>query len=77
MAPTKKSSSKPAGKFKVQAGGSGKMHKFSGLGPQAAGVSAVTQHPGKGAAFAKGGPSGKMQKFSPVKAQKSGRSSQS
>lgn len=77
MAAGKKASSKPAGKQKIQAGPSGKMHKFSGAGPQASGGSAVTQHSGKGAQFAKGGPSGKMHGFSPVKAQKSGRSSQS
>ena len=70
MAPTKKSSSKPAGKFKIQPGGSGKMHKFSGAGPQKPGVSATTKHSGKGAEFPAGGPSGKMQKFSPVKAVK-------
>ena len=39
MAPTKKSSSKPAGKFKIQAGGSGKMHSFSGVKPQKSGRS--------------------------------------
>lgn len=76
MAPTKKSKQLPAGKQKIEAGGSGKMHKFSGLGTQAPGGSAVTQHAGKGASFAKGG-SGKMHGFSGVKAQKSGRSSQS
>lgn len=70
MASTKKSSSKPAGKQKIQAGGSGKMHKFSGAGPQAADKTAVTQHKGKGAAFPSGGPSGKMHKFTPVKAVK-------
>ena len=70
MAPTKKSSSKPAGKQKIQAGPSGKMQKFSGAGPQKSGVSATTKHSGKGAAFPEGGPSGKMQKFSGVKAVK-------
>lgn len=77
MATTKKASSKPAGKFKVQAGGSGKMKKFGGVVAQKPGVTAVTQGSGKGALFPAGGPSGKMQKFSPVKPQKSGRSSQS
>ena len=77
MVKNKSATSKPAGKFKVQAGGSGKMEKFSGATPQKPGVTAVTSSPGKGAAFAKGGPSGKMHGFSPVKAQKSGRSSQS
>jgi hypothetical protein len=75
--PSKTSKSKPAGKQKIQAGPSGKMHKFSGVGAQAPGVSATTKHSGKGAAFPSGGPSGKMQKFSAVKAQKPGRSSQS
>jgi hypothetical protein len=77
MAASKKSSSKSAGKQKIQAGGSNKMHKFAGAGAQAPGVTAVTQHSGKGASYAKGGPSGKMQGFSPVKPQKAGRSSQS
>jgi hypothetical protein len=67
---TKTSKSKPAGKQKIQAGGSGKMHKFSGAGPQAPDKTAVTTHSGKGAAFPSGGPSGKMQKFTPVKAAK-------
>jgi len=75
--PSKKSSSKSAGKFKVQPGPSGKMHKFSGAGPQKADSTAVTPHAGKGAPFPKGGPSGKMHSFSAVKPQKSGRSSQS
>lgn len=75
MAKGKTASSKPAGKQKIQAGGSGKMHKFSGAGPQKSGVTATTQHKGKGAAFVKAGPSGKMKKFTPVKAQKSGISS--
>jgi hypothetical protein len=77
MAPTKKSSSKPAGKFKIQPGGSGKMHKFSGAGAQKPGVSATTSSGGKGGQFPQGGPSGKMAKFTAVKPQKSGRSSQS
>ncbi|MET0720988.1 MAG: hypothetical protein ABWY64_09160 [Tardiphaga sp.] len=67
MAPTKKSSSKDAGKFKIQPGGSGKMHSFSGAGAQKPGVSATTKSSGKGAPFPKGGPSGKMHKFEGVK----------
>lgn len=63
---------KPAGKQAVKGGPSGAMHKFSGVSPQQPGGSAVTDSPGKGAAFAKGGPSGKMQKFTPVKPQKPG-----
>ena len=70
MAPTKKSTSKPAGKFKIQAGPSGKMKKFGGLAAQKPGVTAVTQSSGKGAAFPSGGPSGKMHKFEGVKAVK-------
>lgn len=70
MAPTKKSKSLPAGKQKIQAGPSGKMHKFSGAGAQKPGVTATTKHGGKGASFPSGGPSGKMQRFSPVKAAK-------
>jgi hypothetical protein len=68
--PTKTTTSKPAGKQKIQAGPSGKMHKFSGVTAQKPGVSATTKGSGKGASFAKGGPSGKMQRFSPVKAAK-------
>jgi hypothetical protein len=75
--PSKTSKSKPAGKQKIQAGPSGKMHKFAGLAPQKPGISSVTPGSGKGAAFAKGGPSGKMHGFTAVKGQKSGRSSQS
>ena len=76
MAPTKKSSSKsPAGQ-KIQAGPSGKMQKFKGVGTQKPGGSSVNASDG-GGKFAKGGPSGKMHGFSGVKAQKSGRSSQS
>lgn len=63
----KKATSKPAGKQKIQAGPSGKMHSFSGVGTQKPGVTAVTKG-STGGKFAKGGPSGKMQKFSPVKA---------
>ena len=77
MAKGKSSSSKPAGKFAVKAGPSGKMKKFGGAVPQAPGVTATSQGSGKGNPFAKAGPSGKMQKFKPVAAQKSGRSSQS
>jgi hypothetical protein len=77
MAKGKSSSSKPAGKFAVKAGGSGKMKKFGGAVPQQPGVSATSQGSGKGNPFAKAGPSGKMHGFSPVKPQKSGRSSQS
>lgn len=76
MAPTKKSTSKPAGKFKVDAGGSGKMNKFGGVVSQKPGVSAVTKGSGKGVGIAEGG-SGKMHAFTGVKSQKSGRSSQS
>jgi hypothetical protein len=65
-----KTSSKSAGGQKIQAGPSGKMHKFSGVGPQKADSTAVTKHSGKGAKFAEGGPSGKMHKFTPVKALK-------
>lgn len=77
MATTKTSSSKSAGKQKIQAGPSGKMEKFSGATPQKPFVTATSSKAGKGAPFAKGGPSGKMHGFSPVKAQKSGRTSQS
>jgi hypothetical protein len=77
MAPTKKSSSKPAGKQKIQAGGAGKMHKFGGAAAQKPGVSATTSSSGKGAQFPEGGPSGKMHKFKGVAPQKAGRSSQS
>jgi len=59
--------SKPAGKQAVKGGGSGKMQKFSGSGPQKADSTAQTKHAGKGAAFPQGGPSGKMQKFVPSK----------
>ena len=63
MASSKKASSKPAGKFKVQAGPSGKMNKFGGAVPQQPGVSATTKGSGKGGEFAKAGPSGKMHGF--------------
>ena len=71
-----KTSSKPAGKQAIKAGPSGKMHKFGGAGAQQPGISSVTPHSGKGAAFPSGGPSGKMNKGGAVKAQKSGRSGQ-
>jgi len=67
MVQTKKSSSKPAGKFKINAGPSGKMQKFSGASPQQPGVTHRTNTAGKGAPFAKGGGSGKMHKFEAVK----------
>lgn len=70
MAPTKKSSNKPAGKFKLEAGGSGKMRKFGGAAAQKSGVSATTNMTGKGADTFTAGPSGKMQKFTAVKAVK-------
>jgi hypothetical protein len=76
MAPPKKSQSKPAGKQKVSGGSSGGMHKFAGAGPQAPGVSAATQHPGKGGGFAKAGPSGKMTGNMTVQTQKPGVSQQ-
>jgi hypothetical protein len=69
--------SKPAGKQAVKGGGSGKMQKFSGSGPQAPDSTAQTKHAGKGAPFPKGGPSGKMAKFKAVKTQKPGQSGQS
>jgi hypothetical protein len=72
-----KATKKPAGKFAVQAGPSGKMQKFSGASPQQPGVTHRTNKAGKGAEFASGGPSGKMQSFTPVKPQKSGVTSQS
>ena len=77
MATTKKSTSKSPGAQKIDAGPSGKMHKFGGAAAQKPGVSATTSAGGKGKPFPQGGPSGKMQKFSGVKAQKAGRSSQS
>jgi len=67
-----KTSSKPAGKQKIQAGGKGKMQKFSGSGPQKPDSTAQTKHSGKGASFPSGGPSGKMHKFVPVKPVKGG-----
>jgi hypothetical protein len=77
MAAGKKSSNKPAGKFAVQPGPSGKMQKFSGASQQQPGVTHRTNKGGKGAQFPEGGPSGKMQKFKGTAPQKSGRSSQS
>lgn len=65
--PTKKSKSLPAGKQKIQAGPSGKMYKFTGVGTQQPGVSSVSKS-STGGKFAKGGPGGKVHKFSPVKA---------
>jgi len=71
MAPTKKSTSKPAGKFKIEAGPSGKMQSFKGVGDQQPGVSAVTaKNAGKKWSGPSTGGSGKMQKFTPVKAVK-------
>jgi hypothetical protein len=61
-----KATSKPAGKFKVPAGPSGKMAKFTGVGQQPPDKTAVANKAGKGAPFAKGGPSGKMAKFKGV-----------
>jgi hypothetical protein len=70
MATGKKSSNKPAGKQKIQAGPGGKMNKFDGAVAQKPGVSATTKGSGKGAPFPQGGPSGKMHKFEGVKAVK-------
>jgi hypothetical protein len=70
MAQGKKATSKSASGQKIQAGPSGKMHKFGGATAQKPGVSATTGSSGKGAPFAKGGPSGKMQKFTKVKPEK-------
>ena len=72
-----KASSKPAGKNKIQAGGSGKMQSFTPVGNQPSGISSVKNTGGskKWSAPSTGGK--KMHGFSPVKAQKSGRSSQS
>jgi hypothetical protein len=67
-----KTTSKPAGKQAIKAGGSGKMQKFSGSGPQPADKTAQAKHSGKGAPFPKGGPSGKMHKFTPTKPVKGG-----
>jgi len=69
VAKNKTSVKKSAGKQAIQAGGSGKMHSFSGAGTQQPGVSATTAK-NAGAKFPTGGPSGKMQKFTPVKPQK-------
>ena len=73
----KSSKSKPAGKQKIEAGGSGKMKKFAGATAQKPGVTATSSSGGKGAPFPAGGPSGKMHSFAGTKAQKPGRSSQS
>jgi hypothetical protein len=63
-----KTTSKPAGKMAVKAGPSGKMHKFQGVGTQAADTTAVK---GSGASNKFGklntGGSGKMHKFAGVK----------
>lgn len=76
MAKGKTSQSKPAGKQKIQAGGSGKMHSFKGVGDQKPGVSSVdASNGGKAWPSNMGGPTGKMQKFTPVKPQKPGVSS--
>jgi len=77
MAKNKTTTSKSPSAQKIQAGPSGKMHKFGGAAAQKPGVSATTSAGGKGKPFPSGGPSGKMQKFQGVKAQKPGRSSQS
>jgi len=73
----KKSTSKSPGKQKIDAGPSGKMHKFGGAAEQKPGVTATSAKSGKGNPFAKAGPSGKMHGFAGVKSQKAGRSSQS
>lgn len=72
MAKNKSSTAKSPSAQKIQAGPSGKMHKFGGAGKQAPGGSSVTPHAGKGASFVEPGPSNQMQKFTPVKLQKSG-----
>ena len=73
---SKKFSSKPAGKQKIQAGGSGKMNPFKPVGDQQPGVSSVAGSGGsKSWPSGLGGPSGKMQKMTPVKPQKPGVSS--
>jgi hypothetical protein len=63
--------SKSAGKMKIQAGPSGGMHNFQGVGKQKAGVSGVS---GSGASNQYGkldtGGSGKMHKFKGVGAAK-------
>ena len=70
MAKNKSTTSKSAGKQKIQAGPSGKMHKFSRRRRAEAGRDRYHQASGKGGQFAKGGPSGKMHKFEGVKAVK-------
>lgn len=70
-----KATSKPAGAYKVPAGPSGKMQKFTPVGAQKPGVSSVSMSGGGGGGggkWLKGGPSGKMQKFKPVGTQKPG-----
>jgi hypothetical protein len=66
MAQGKKASSKSAGKQKIQAGPSGKMHGFKGVGNQKPGVTSV-ETSGSAGKYAKGGPSGKMHRFAGVK----------
>lgn len=73
-AKNKTTTSKSPSKQKLQAGGSGKMHKFGGVGDQQPGVSNV-EVKNASKKFPTGGPGGKMQKFVPVKPQKSGVSS--
>lgn len=69
--------SKPAGAQAIKGGGSGKMAKFTGAGPQKPDSTAQAKTSGKGAPFPQGGPSGKMHSFKGTAPQKSGRSSQS
>jgi len=69
MAKNKTTTSKSPSGQKIQAGPSGKMHNFKGVGAQKPGVSSV-ESSGGGGKFAKAGPSGKMHKFTPVKAVK-------
>jgi hypothetical protein len=73
----KKATAKSPSGQKVSGGGSGKMHSFAGAGPQKPGVTATTEHKGKGAQFVQPGPSGKMHSFKGTAPQKSGRSGQS
>lgn len=68
-----KVTSKPAGKFGVKAGPSGKMNKGTSVGAQKPGVASV-ESSGGGGKFAKGGPSGKMNKGTTVTPQSPGRS---
>jgi hypothetical protein len=69
-----KTTSKSASKQKVSGGGSGKMHKFTGVGTQTPGQTAGASKGGgksPGAKIPAGG-SGKMHKFSGVGSQKPG-----